>query len=210
MITKHQLKISYENKAPNLLTFSKKYVSFVSSYDLAWWVKVCLHVTFFSPCSLLPLLLNAFSLLGSVQRIENGLISYSACYSLIRTVYIGTILNFKGDNNGHGLKNVTVQTVLKVYRLWAHVHQSLPKFNTLSTELHRLGSEPILSVKVNLMVTLTETGTETVHLNGPFKITKGLCKVYRSYSFLSFRFNVGTGTLLTTAFVVPTTALPAS
>ena len=31
----------------------------------------------------------------------------------------------------------------------------------------RLGSEPILSISVNLTVTVTETGTETVRVNGP-------------------------------------------
>ena len=31
----------------------------------------------------------------------------------------------------------------------------------------RLGSEPILSVNINLMVTLMDTGMETVRVNGP-------------------------------------------
>ena len=34
----------------------------------------------------------------------------------------------------------------------------------------RLGSEPILSVSVNLMATVTETGTGTVRVNGPLTL----------------------------------------
>ena len=33
--------------------------------------------------------------------------------------------------------------------------------------IDRLGSEPILSISVNLTTTVTETGTETVRVNGP-------------------------------------------
>ena len=36
----------------------------------------------------------------------------SPILSVIHTVTIGTMLNFKGTNNGHGLKNVTcIQTL---------------------------------------------------------------------------------------------------
>ena len=55
-------------------------------------VNEILHVTFLSQCPLLLLLLNVFFLLSS------------PILSIIQTITIGTMLNFNGCNNGHGLK----------------------------------------------------------------------------------------------------------
>ena len=72
-------------------------------------VKVCLHVTFFSLCPLLPQLLNMFFLLSSEQWRENGPVTHSICYSHYHHQH-NAKLNW--GNNEHGLQKVTYKQTL--------------------------------------------------------------------------------------------------
>ena len=75
-------------------------------------VKVCLHV----------MVLTHFRYYHHYQmcsfncRQNNGeRMGLSPTLSVIHTVTIGTMLNFNGGNNEHGLRNVTCEQALKVF-----------------------------------------------------------------------------------------------